>query len=153
MIKSVLTNSKNKKALHTHDGYDGDPVLVTTQHKMYAGGFKSISQTVATTTVLVQPNGNDAIVLTDLIITTEKQAGGSVTVQFTDGTNTIIILSANVVDAPCNLAIPFAGNWEGWQSARISVVNVGDVIATVSCGYFKISESTALPYDEWLARR
>lgn len=153
MIKAVLTNSTDKAALHTHLGYDGDPVLVTTQHRMYAGGFKSISQTTAGTVTLVEPNGRDAIVLTDLIITTEKQAGGSLTVQFTDGTYTIVILSANVVDAPCNLAIPFAGNWEGWQGAKINVVNVGDVAATVCCGYFKISESVALPYDEWLARR
>jgi len=153
MLKAELASSKNKKSLHTHMGYDDEPVLVTTTHADYAGTFKSVAHTVAATSTIVSVNGLDAIVLTDLIVCSEKQAGGTVTVQFTDGVNTVIILTANVVDAPCNLAIPFMGNWCGWQGAYLELITVGNGDATVSVGYFKVRADKALPYDAWNAKR
>jgi hypothetical protein len=153
MIKAVLTSSKNKKSLHTRMGYDDEPVLVTTTHADYAGTFKSASRTVAGTTTIVTVNGLDAIVLTDIIISSEKTGGGLVTVQFTDGVNTVIIVAANVNDAPCNLAIPFMGNWCGWQGAYLDLVTVGNEDVTVSVGYFKVRADKALPYASWNALR
>lgn len=153
MIKSVLTNSKDKKSLHTLDGWEDSPVLVTTNYQSMQGSFKSVSRTTAGTTILTQPIGEGTIILTDLIVTTDKVNGASVTIQFTDGTNTVVIMLAQVTDAPCNIAIPFTGHWQGWRSARLEVVTVGTVKATVACGYFKLPKSKALEFSDWDARR
>lgn len=153
MIKAVLTALKSKKALHTYEGLDGEPVLVVTTHAHQNGYFKAAQRSTAGTTVIAQPNGNDAICLTDMIITTDKVNGASLTVQITDGVNTIILASALVTDAPCNIAIPFQGNWTGWQAAHVDMVTVSTVAATVSLGYYKIPADKALPYAAWNALR
>lgn len=153
MIKSILTNSKDKKSLQTLDGWEDLPVLVIANYQSMNGSFKSIARSTAGTSTLTEPTGEGSIVLTDLIITTDKVNGASVTVQFTDDTNTIVIVAAQVTDAPCNIATTFIGHWQGWRSARMDMVTVGNVKATVACGYFKVSKSKSLEFSDWDARR
>jgi hypothetical protein len=153
MVKTRLVRGKDGKELHSYSGYDGDPVLVTTTHGANSGSFKSASRTGAGTSIVVAPDGLDGIVLTDLILTTDKVNGATATVQITDGVNTIVLISANVTDAPCNIALSFAGKWEGWQGARVEFVTVGNVKATLAIGYFKIMEDSALPFASWDAKR
>jgi hypothetical protein len=152
MIKVELIDGKTSKVLHTYEGIDGEPVLVTSTHAQHYGKFKAAQRTSAGTTVIVTPNGKDTLCLTDLILTTDK-VNGSVTIQFTDGVNTVIIVAANTADAPCNIAIPLQGNWTGWQGSRIEMVTVGSVLATVSLGYYKIPADKALPFAAWDALR
>ena len=153
MIKAPLTELKSGKAILTLDGYAELPVLITATFAELEGVFKAITRTSAGTTTLAAPTGNGGIVLTDLILTSDKVNAATVTVQWTDGVHTIAIVVAHVTDAPCNIAIPFSGHWQGWQGARLDVVTVGAVKTTVSCGYFKISENITLPYAEWDAKR
>jgi hypothetical protein len=152
MIKAILTAIGSKKALHTYDGIDGLPILVTTTQGHINGRFKAAQRSTAGTTIIASVNGDDALCLTDLILTTDK-VNGSVTIQYTDGVNTVIIVAANTADAPCNIAIPFQGNWTGWKAAHIDMVTVGTVLATVSLGYYKIPADKALPYAAWNALR
>ena len=153
MLKTVLTNSKDKKALHTDDGWQYSPVLVTTTHAATSGNFKAVSRAAAGTTIVTSPNAGGSIVLTDMIITTDKVNLATATVQFTDGTNTIVIIDATVTDAPCNIATSFVGRWHGWRDARIELVTVGNVKATVACGYFKVDALHTQDYSEWNAER
>ena len=153
MLKTVLTHNASKRALATIEGYTDEECLLVETYAGINGNFKAVTRTGAGTSTLASVEGNDAIVLTDLIVTTDKVNGATVTVQFTDGTNTIAILVAHATDAPCNIAIPFGGHWQGWQGARIDVVTVAAVKTTVSCGYFRIPEDKALAYDAWDARR
>ena len=154
MLAVELKSAKNKKALHTYDGYDGYPVLVTTTHAKQYGTFKSVYRDAAGSQWLKQPNSKEGVSLTDLIITTDKVQGASVAVLFSDGVNSSVTIAyAVVTDAPCNFAISFAGNWSGWQSSGVSIVTVGAVKANIACGYFNIPEKNALTYSEWIAYR
>lgn len=153
MISAELRSAKDKKALHTYVGYDGYPILVTTTHAKHDGTFKAGQRSTAGTTVIASVNGNEAISLTDIIITTDKVNGATVTLQITDGVNTIVIAAANVTDAPCNIAVSLSGNWTGWQSAHVDLVTVGTVAASVSIGYFKVPADIALPFAAWDAKR
>lgn len=152
-IKAILTDLASGRTLYTDDGFAQWPVLITARHKELYGSFKSVTLSAAGTSTIVAPIGNNGIVLTDLVMTTDKVSGGVVTVQWTDDIRTIEIVTAHVQDVPCNLAMPFQGNWAGWQGARLEVVVTNAVSTTVSCGYFKISEDVALPYSTWDARR
>lgn len=153
MLKTVLTNSKDKKALHTDDGWEYSPVIVTTTHAATKGNFKATSRASAGTTIVTSPNAGGSIVLTDIIVTTDKVNGATVTIHFTDGTNTIVIIDAVVTDAPCNIATSFVGRWHGWRDARIELVTVGTVKATVALGYFKVDANHTQDFSEWDAER
>jgi len=154
LIKSILTDVKTKRQICIQDGYCPDyPSLVTATWGSLHGSFKSATRVGAGTSAVVFPSGRDAIVLTDLMLTTDKVNGATATVNFTDGVNTVTLISANVTDAPCNIGIAFAGHWQGWQSAGINFVTTGVVNATLAIGYFRISEDKALSYSTWNARR
>ena len=153
MVEVTLVNPKNGKAVKIGKTVCRDEAVFTTNCARFYGSFKSATRTSAGTTIVSEPDGNGAIVLTDLIVATDKVNNATVTVQFNDGTHQIVLLTAHVTDAPCNLAIPFTGHFQGWQAARLEVVTVGNVKTTVSCGYYKISQETALPYDTWNAKR
>ena len=153
MLKTILTNSKDKKALHTSDGWDNLPVLETTTHAAMSGSFRAVSRASAGTTIITSPNVGGSIVLTDLMLTTDKVNGATVTIHFTDGVNTIVIIDAVVTDAPCNIATSFIGHWHGWKDARIELITVSTVKATVACGYFKADALHTQDYSEWNAER
>jgi len=153
MLKTRMVEAKTGRDLHTHDGWDGDPVLVTTTHGRYAGNFKSQILATAGTFDVVAPNGNDGVILTDVIISAEKKNAGLITLRFSDGVETETMLLSTLTDAPVNMAIAFQGHWQGWQAAAFQVVTNLDFVGCVSVGYFKIDQSVTLPYDEWDERR
>jgi hypothetical protein len=101
----------------------------------------------------VTPSTGHCIQLTDLIVTSDKVNGATITLRFYDGTNTVNIFVADVTDAPCNVAIPFQGTWRGWEDARIELVTVGAVATTVACGYMHLGKDHVLKYDKWNALR
>jgi hypothetical protein len=145
---------RNNKEVHTfypmdnHTGLNGSPdVLGMATLPQAHGVFKSATRTEAGTTIIATPRLNQSILLTDLLISGEKQAGSTVTVRFTDGTYTVDIFVASQVDAPPQIAIPLSGRWQGWKNARLEVVTSGAADATVAIGYMKVP--TGLPYEEW----
>lgn len=127
--------------------------LIATDPCKLCGTFKATTFSAAGTTQLVTPTGGGSIVLTDIIITTEKKASGTLTVTLTDGTNSIDIIGIQTNDAPCNLAIPIAGRFPGWKNARVDVTTVEDYEATVTVGYVKIPAHESLSYAKWNALR
>ena len=153
MIKARLVNSSSGMDYGTIQGYDGNPVMEVSTYGAFYGSFKSATRTGAGTTIIAQPDGDDAIVLTDLMLTTDKVNGATATVSWYDGTNTVTMISADVTDAPCNVAIAFSGHWQGWRSAYVQLVTTGNVSCTCALGYFKIDQDAALAYDEWNAKR
>ena len=153
MLQVELASNHNGKALYTFVGNDNIPALVVTTIEESYGHFKAATRTGAGTSVIATPNGNDAIALTDMIITSDKVNLATLTVQFTDGVNTVVLAAANVTDAPCNIALSFKGNWTGWQSAHVDLVTTGNVSATVSLGYYKVKSDKALPFAAWDALR
>jgi len=153
MIKTNIVAGRNNKELHTYDGCDGSPILVTTKHKEHHGRFASQVLALAGTFTLVEAKESQGIVLTDLIISFEKKNAATVTIQFTDAVNTVSILLVTLTDAPVSMAIPFAGNWAGWQACDIKIVSSHATVGCVSVGYFRTPESLTPGYSEWDALR
>lgn len=115
------------------------------------GTFKAATRTTAGTTEITSPGIGGSLILTDLMVTGEKQAGSSVEVRFTDGTNTVTLYLASQVDAPASTAISFSGRWQGWKDARLDMITVGTADATVAVGYIKVPGG--LEFAEWNALR
>lgn len=153
MIKSQLIASRSGKELHSYDGYDGEPVLVTTTHGSHKGNFVTATRSTAGTTTIITQQGEDAIFFTDLILTTDKVNATTATVTITDGVNSEVVIAADLTDAPCNIAIPFAGHWQTWRGCYVTFVTVGVVTATLALGYFRIPWNKALSYEKWNALR
>lgn len=134
---------------HTH--------LVVEDHSRVATQFKASTHSTATTSIVATPPPGQAIVLTDLLISSEKKQGGgtgTITLQFEDGTNTVIIFVASVEDSPVNMGIPFAGRWRGWQDARFEMITSAATDSTVSIGYYFLSgKEQVLSFTDWDAQR
>lgn len=153
MIKTRLFG-RNNKEVHTASPYEGfpttpvgDEILVTVGFPGIHGVFKSVTRDEAGTTTITGPILGQSILLTDLLISGEKQAGSTVEVRFTDGTNTVTIFSASQVDAPPNFAHSFVGRIQGWADARLDMITSGAGDATVMVGYVKIP--SGIPFSEW----
>ncbi len=102
---------------------------------------------------IIAAQGNDAIVLTDLILTTDKVNGTTAVVNITGGGNTVKVISADLTDAPCNIALPFVGRWETWRGAHVDLFTTGVVVATLALGYYRIPWNHARSYSAWNAER
>ena len=154
MINTVLIDPKTKKTIHAERTLKptvqvtGEEVyLVTSNAPQAHGTFASTSRSATGTSIITSPNADGSLILTDLIIGTDKVNGATVTVQYTDGTNTVVIFATTVTDAPANIGLSFTGRWQGWKDARVELVTVGAVEATVSLGYMKVPNG--LPFTEW----
>ena len=152
MIKSSIIAERNGKELHSYDGYDDAPVLVTTTHGANDGTFVTATRKSAGTTAIIAARGDNGIFLTDLILTTDKVNLATASVIITDGSNVETLIAATVTDAPCNIALSFAGKWATWKECSIDFVTTGAVSATLALGYFRKSGEKTLPYAAWNAK-
>jgi hypothetical protein len=148
MIKCNLIDVSSGKYLKSFLTPKNNLVLGTATEGNSHGIFKTATRSTAGTTTICSPAGDGSIVLTDLIASGQKKAG-TLIVQFYDGTNTEIVCTFYLTDAPLAFAIPFNGRWQGWQSAYLDMVT--DIVAdvTVTVGYYKVSKENSLKYDEW----
>jgi hypothetical protein len=151
MLKTVLVNEKDGHSTEIAHTPHGHLLMTTTPYMEYAH-FKSSTRTTAGTTVVVQPISGEAIAITDIVVSGEKKAG-TLTVQFTDGTETVNIMVVPLTDAPANFGVSFSGRWAGWRDARISMVTDAVANITVAIGYVKITSEHTLSYAEWNAAR
>ncbi len=148
----IALGSKGKEPHHVASQFHPEEVVpVTTSGPQRHGVFKSVTSTAQTTTIIATPDAKGAIVITDLLITTNKQANGILILHFTDDTNTINI-AVFPVDLAVNVPISFVGLFRGWRDARLEMVtSVATFDATVTAGYMKVPEGLA--FGEWDALR
>ena len=154
----ILIDAATEKALATVDSAaflrkitGGNIGLVTTNVGGVFGTFKAATRTTTGTTTIATPDPLGSIIVTWIAVSGEKQAGSSVEVRFTDGTNDVTLVLISQVDAPPNLAIPLPSRVQGWRDAKIDMITSGAGDATVSIGYIKIPEG--IPFAEWDALR
>lgn len=148
MIETNLVESASGQELYIAQ-QNGDKVLITQTHAQVAGRFKAETLTNTGTVIVTEPLSGGCIVLTDLILTSDKTNGSIISVTFTDGTYTIPLVYADITDAPCNIAMNFAGYWRGWRDAHIEFAITGGINpkANLAIGYFKLHDS--MLYSEW----
>ncbi|MEE8382222.1 MAG: hypothetical protein V3R78_10170 [Thermodesulfobacteriota bacterium] len=132
-------------------GEEDNIALVTTTIALAHSTFKSVTRTTAGTSIITIPSLEGAIVITDILITGEKRIGATITVRFTDDTNTINLLIGDAANNSINLGHAFNGLVQGWRNSRVELVTVADVTATVTLVYYKVEEG--LSFLEWDSRR
>ena len=128
-----------------------EPVLIVMSPAEAHGHFQSATLTAANTSIVVQPKPGKSIWITDIIVSGEKQASSDITVQFTDGSDTEVIVVIDQVDSSPNLAMNLKAYFRGWKDARVEMVTSGAGDATVTIGYIHSADAPA--YDEWAAKR
>lgn len=153
-IKVHLIDKESGKEYHSRPPKfvpDEGKVIVTSNEFREHGTFSSTTRTSAGTSTITSPIAGGAIVLSDIIISTDKVNNATLTVQFTDGSNTVSIFAGTATDAPINLALGLQGNWLGWADARIDMITTNALNATVAIGYFKIAKGQT--FATWDAAR
>jgi hypothetical protein len=153
MIQSVLIDPAIGKVLDIEMNAIGIKTLGVITDKAAFGQFTSALRTTAGTSTIISPAKNGAIVLTDIIISTDKVSSSTLLVRFYDGTYAVNIFYGAANDAPINITIPFAGRWRGWRNAWIEMTTVASLTAIVAIGYFKVNEGIAQDYTDWNAGR
>ena len=128
----------------------GKALTVITPQAVF-GQFIAANRTSAGTTTVLAPAIAGSLVVTDLIISADKVNSGSVILQFTDGTETVVLYKGITTDAPINIALAVAGRFRGWEDARIELVTTGAVDASITLGYLSLTQS--LTYSVWNAAR
>lgn len=150
-LKAVLEDSATGKSVETIDDVYGNPTLATIDCYMSKTRFKSETRTGAGTSTITSPQTEGALLLTDLIISTDRVANSKLTIFFDDGTRQVNIYDGYANDAPINIALCFHGGWTGWKDASMKMTTVAVIKATVAVGYIKTP--TGIEYDVWDAMR
>jgi len=140
----------DSKPLHSDDG----TLAVTTEQKAHSHFVSVALATIAASPYrLVTPISTGTIEITDLLLTAEEKANGSIVVQFNDGTDTAIVATGYVATRTLNLFMPFIGRVQGWRSAYLEASLAGDnFAATVTVVYIKHPE-TGPDYAKWNSLR
>ena len=136
---------------HFPGPHTNEPVFVMMTPSQAHAHFKTATRTTTGTTIIVQPRPGQAIWISDILVSGEKQAGSNITIQFTDGTNTEIIAIVDQVDAAPNLSMNLNSYFRGWIDARVEIITGGAGDGTVTIGY--VHAADALEFDQWDAER
>jgi hypothetical protein len=153
MLKNTPVGMGNgKEYLYEFSHQDGKNVPIVSTYAQARGTFDS-ALTAIGTTVIAEAPGNSGLVLTDLLVSSEKKASATINVQFYDGTNTESIMLISLTDAPVNFGVPLAGRWLAWQGADLQIVCSHTAVGCVAVGYYRTNEASTLSYDAWIERR
>jgi glutamine cyclotransferase len=151
MIKVQIANPCSNEALAIKSGFDGKCTLIAESLLKLTAKWRSIVNTGVETKDVVTPIPDESILLTDLIISSSKKvAGSTITVQFSDGVNTEILLTTEGASAPIEFSHAFAGGLTGWKDAVLQVItDQAAMNVTTLAGYVKISKALTKNYTEW----
>ena len=129
-------------------------VLATSTYQKEKGLWQSVSWTASVDeTALVSPDGDGSIEISDIVITAEKKAGGSITIRFADGVvgafvNTKDVVKSTVADGVLNVATNFVGKVQGWQSAMLYYTVVGGFTGSILITFVKHNKKNSMTYNE-----
>ena len=159
MIKSGLYNPRNKERLFSCKPWEvykspsGDEEIMITEDYVTAfSTFKTATITAVGTVEIVAPDGGGSLAVTDIMFSANKNSATTVTVRFTDGSNTEDLFTILMTDQPVTFPWAVKGRLQGWRDARLElVVAVADTIAFVTVTYMKLPDS--LIFSEWDALR
>ncbi len=144
--------SGTEKEFHWHESpFTGLPTYITMSPGQAHGHFKTATLTSADTVIIVSPKPGLSIWVTDIIVSGESQASSKATIQFTDGTDTVIMIEAFQVKTPPQLNANLQSYFKGWKDARVELVTSGAADATATIGY--IHSLDAPSFAEWDAER
>ena len=132
-VRMVAAGSNEELHYEENPFSKNGPVMITMSPAQYHGHFKVATRTTMGTTVIVSPKPGRSLVVTDILISGEKQAGSSVTVQFTDGVDTEIMVLSDQVDATPTMSGNLNSYFYGWKDARVALA--GTLITGVNLNF------------------
>jgi hypothetical protein len=150
-LKAILIDVATGGRLEIITDILGHPNLAVSDHYADSTRFKSETRTSAGTSTIAAPVKDGAILLTDMIISTDRVANSRITVFFDCGTHQVNLYDGYANDAPINFTIGFRGGWTGWKDAALKMTTLTAIKATVAIGYIKTPEGVC--YTEWDALR
>lgn len=118
------------------------------------GNFEAITNSGAQTQTIVSCPSNQALYVTDIVLSANKTAGSTATVRFHDGTNSENIYVADTAESTVNVAIHPSGRTLGWRGAYIQLItDVAQQAATCTVWYVRVKGKYVLPYAKWNSMR
>lgn len=141
--------------LDVHSGIDDHPTLITEGLRCLECHWQTGVNDASETTTIVSARYNQAILITDIVITSSKKVNSStVTLQFADGTNTETLMVIDGAEAPVEFSLNLQGGIRGWKNADLQVVtNQAGMYAVTFVGYVHISPESTKDHDIWDAER
>ena len=153
MNKVYLAN-KDGVSVEIRPGINDSPVLIAESLRILAGHWQTQSITTATTTTIISTRPNEAVMLTDIVvILSKKVASATIIVRFSDGVNTINLMTLDAATAAFNFSHPFQGGIRGWKDANFQVVTSHNTTVAVLAGYTNITSRAAQAFGLWNAER
>ena len=151
-LKSYLIDPDTGKTMQGALGIRGKPVIIAESVKLINGLWQLGANAGAETVTIVEAKPSEAILITDILITSVKKVNsGTVVVQFSDGTNTeqfIPTIDAEI--APVEWNHSFSGGLRGWADADIQVTtNQAAMVVSTLVGYIRLSKEVAHNYGVW----
>ena len=152
MIKEMIIDTNTGKSLGDLNDIFGRPTLETVDYYQTNVRFKSTTLTDAGSATIASPTEGGALILTDIIISTDKVLNSRLSVFFADAIEKISIFDGHPIDAPINTALGLHGAFTGWKNASLRMLAVGIKLqSTVAVGYIKIPKG--LEYAVWYKMR
>ena len=150
-INAILIDSLTGRSLDCRVGFDGIHTLVTESRRCLDSQWQSGINDAAETIDIVTPRPNEALFVTDLIVSSSKKvASSTIILQLYDGTNTEKIMEIEGASSPVEFSHAFVGGLLGWKDAIFQVVtNQAAMYVVTLVGYIKVIESLAKSYKEW----
>jgi hypothetical protein len=153
MIKSVLTDPGTGSQLAHATSPWGEMLIAAPAEKAY-GLFNSATHTTNTTTILATPKADSSILLCDVIMSSEKIAGGVSTIRFYDGATAENIIVAASAEGPINISWACNARIWGWADAYIDyTTSAANQDGSCMISYIHIAKELTLGYDAWNALR
>lgn len=151
MIKVLLANPCNNEALAVKSGFDGKCTLIVESLLKLTAKWQSVVNTGVETKDVVTPVPDESILLTDLIVSSSKKVAlSTITIQFSDGVNTEVLLTTEGSSSPIEFSHAFVGGLTGWKDAVLqAVTDQAAMNVTTLIGYVKISKALTKTYSEW----
>ncbi|MCK5013204.1 MAG: hypothetical protein KAS66_05250 [Candidatus Omnitrophica bacterium] len=151
MIEAKLIDGLTGDALHTHDPYGHGSMLAVTNFHEAHGSFKATQSTSAQTITLTEPSVGGALAISSLLISARKSQGNSITIRFTDETNTEVVFAQLLTNLDVSVPIAITHGWRGWKDARLELTTTGTDQVNITVGYSKLERG--VPFDAWDAMR
>jgi len=154
MLKQNIAHTDGTP-LDVHSGFDDHLTLITEGLRGLECHWKTGINDASETTTIVESKYNQAMLLTDIVVTSSKKVNSStVTLQFSDGTNTEIMMVIDGAEAPVEFSLNFQGGIRGWKNADLQVVtNQAAMYVVTFIGYVHISPESSKEYGVWNAER
>lgn len=130
--------------------------LSVLNYRQVHGQWKSViwsSEQVAATAIAT-PMPRGSIEITDIFFSALKAAGSTVTLTFTDGTNTETLITVLLTNEAVRLTHSVQGRMQGWRNAIVKyTVADANSSGSMTIGYIKHDEVSSEDYSVWDARR